>query len=136
MVTILGPLQPSPPLSATASPPSPPTSIKKKKRSKALKKAKSPDNNGSALEAAQPDITNDPKEEQARVELIVEKARAEGMTVVEEPKGRPMFQFFMAEGRTKPVMTFVDSGCSDAIFREGIPSVQWEGTITKHGLKR
>merc|ERR1719318_1900816 len=77
MVTILGPLQPSPPLSATASPPSSPTSIKKKKKSKTLKKAKSPDNNGSALEAAQQDINNDPKEEQARVELIVEKARAE-----------------------------------------------------------
>ena len=29
-------------------------------------------------------------------------------------------------------MTFVDSECSDTIFREGIPAVQWDGEIPKH----
>ena len=101
MVTILGA---SPMASPVSSLPSSPTS-KKKKTPRSPKKAKSPDNSRSALEAAQPDIFNDPMEEQARVDQLVEKARAEGVTVVEEPKGRPMFQFFMAEGRTKPVMT-------------------------------
>ena len=61
------------------------------------------------------------------------KFRAKGITVEEEPKGRPMFQFFLAKGKTKPVMTFMDSGCSDAIFREGIPAVQWEGAVSKSG---
>ena len=61
------------------------------------------------------------------------KLRAKGITVLEEPKGRPMFQFFLARGKTKPVMTFMDSGCSDAIFREGIPAVQWEGAVSKAG---
>ena len=41
--------------------------------------------------------------------------------------------FFLAKGKTKPVMTFLDSGCSDAIFREGIPAVQWEGAFSKSG---
>ena len=27
----------------------------------------------------------------------------------------------------------MDSGCSDAIFREGIPAVQWEGAVSKAG---
>ena len=31
------------------------------------------------------------------------RVRAKGVNVVEEPEGRPMFQFFMAKGRTKAV---------------------------------
>ena len=64
---------------------------------------------------------------------MVARIRAKGVKVVEEPEGRPMFQFFMAKGRTKAVKTFVDSGCSDAIFREGVPEVQWDGAISKPG---
>ena len=59
--------------------------------------------------------------------------RAKGITVIEEPKGMPMFMFFLAKGKTKQVMTFLDSGCSDAIFREGIPAVQWKGAVTRPG---
>ena len=49
------------------------------------------------------------------------------------PQGRPIFQFFLAKGKTAPVLTFFDDGCSDAVMREGVPGVQWEGMVTKKG---
>ena len=56
------------------------------------------------------------------------------MDVVPEPEGRPLFLFFFAaKGRNKPVQVFFDSGCSDAVMREGIPGVEWQGIITKRG---
>ena len=76
------------------------------------------------MQAAQKDATEKLYTEQARVDNLVDRAEAEGVRVLEEPKGRPLFQFFLAQGKTRPVMTFFDSGCSDAIFRDTIPVSQ------------
>ena len=53
--------------------------------------------------------------------------------MVAEPKGRPIFMFFPVAGINKPVLTFFDTGCSDAVVREGIPGVEWKGCITQRG---
>ena len=76
-----------------------------------------------SLNAAPEDSPDDPGVGEQAVENMVDRIRAKGVKVVEEPEGRPMFQFFMAKGKTKTVKTFVDIGCSDAIFREGVPAV-------------
>ena len=47
------------------------------------------------------------------------------MEVVPEPNGRPIFLFFAAKGRNKPVQVFFDNGCSDAVMRAGIPGVEF-----------
>ena len=41
--------------------------------------------------------------------------------------------FFPVAGTNKPVLTFLDTGCSDAVVREGIPGVEWKGCITQRG---
>ena len=45
--------------------------------------------------------------------------------MIEEPRGQPVFKFFLA--KSGPVMMFLDDGCSDCVMREGVPGVQWEG---------
>ena len=67
------------------------------------------------------------------MEEFLDTARKQGVTIIEEPWGRPVFQFFLANGKTFPVLTFFDTGCSDAILREGVPGVQWEGVVKKQG---
>ena len=118
MVSVLG----------RSSVPSPASAIRSKKKAKVPKARPTK----TANKATQ-DIPDSPGVGEEAVEANRAKLRAKGITVLEEPKGRPMFQFFMARGKTKPVMTFMDSGCSDAIFREGIPAVQWEGAVSKAG---
>ena len=49
------------------------------------------------------------------------------------PEGEPMFLFFGAQGRTKPVNILFDTGCSHAVFREGIPGKELRGMITHKG---
>ena len=58
--------------------------------------------------------------EEARVEEFLNTAREKGATVIEEPRGRPIFQFFLAKGKTAPVLTFFDDDCSDAGMQEGV----------------
>ena len=70
---------------------------------------------------------------QKQFEELFEGAKKQGIEVVPEPKGRPIFMFFPVAGTNKPVLTFFDSGCSDAVVREGIPGVEWKGCITQHG---
>ena len=72
-------------------------------------------------------------DERGKLRKFFSKARRKGMDVVPEPEGRPLFLFFAAKGRNKPVQVFFDSGCSDAVMREGIPGVEWQGIITKRG---
>ena len=55
----------------------------------------------------------------------------DGTRVIEEPKGRPVFKFFAAGGKSQPIITFFDDGCSDSVVRQGVPGVEWEGVITK-----
>ena len=49
------------------------------------------------------------------------------------PEGEPMFLFFGAQGRNKPVNIMFDSGCSHAVFRDGIPGKELKGMITHRG---
>merc|ERR1711940_185898 len=70
---------------------------------------------------------------QDQLEELFRGAKNQGIEVVPEPKGRPIFMFFPVAGTNKPVLTSFDSGCSDAVVREGIPGVEWKGCITKCG---
>ena len=44
-----------------------------------------------------------------------------------------MFMFHATQGRTKPINTFYDNGCSDAVFLEGIPGEQLRGQVVMKG---
>ena len=70
-------------------------------------------------------------EEQIQVEELLRAVEDQGVDVVAEPKGRPIFMFFPVAGTNKPVLTFFDTGCSDAVVHEGIPGVEWKGCITQ-----
>ena len=52
---------------------------------------------------------------------------------ISPPEGAPIFMFLGAEGLHNPVYTFFDSGCSEAIFREGIPGKELRGTLLTKG---
>ena len=120
-----------PPSSSTASSP---TSGRKEKSSKA---PESP----ASLKAALEDNPDDLGVGEQAVENMVARIRAKGVNVVEEPVGRPMFQFFLANGRTKAVKTFVDSDAlmqsSEKVFLQSNGMVQsanlapatWEGLV-------
>ena len=109
--------------------PSPASSPSPKRRSKKSKISESPKTANKA-QLGKPESTAVGEEAVEELRISLE---TKGITVEEEPRGRPMFQFFLAKGKTKPVMTFMDSGCSDAVFREGVPGVQWEGAVTRAG---
>ena len=53
--------------------------------------------------------------------------------IIPPPEGEPMFLFHGAQGKTAPVNIFYDSGCSHAVFREGIPGKQLRGKILQKG---
>ena len=77
--------------------------------------------------------SNQEVDAQKQLEELFEGSKNQGIEVVPEPRGRPIFLFFPVAGINKPVLTFFDSGCSDAVVREGIPGVEWKGCITQHG---
>ena len=85
------------------------------------------------MEAASQDKDDTRSEEKGKLRKFFNSAKKQGMEVVGEPKGRPIFLFFAVKGRNKPVQTFFDNGCSDCVVREGIPGVEWKGIITKRG---
>ena len=72
-------------------------------------------------------------DDRSKLRKFFNSAKRQGLDIVPEPKGRPIFLFFAAKGRNKPVQVFFDKGCSDAVMREGIPGVEWKGIITKRG---
>ena len=53
--------------------------------------------------------------------------KRKGREVIPVPAGEPLFLFHDAKGKTEPVKTFYDSGCSHAVFRAGIPGGQLRG---------
>ena len=63
------------------------------------------------------------------VRKIRRSEKKKGSELVPVPQGRPMFLFHAAQGRTRPINTFYDNGCSDAVFLEGIPGQQLKGQI-------
>ena len=61
----------------------------------------------------------------------VEKKR--GGEVVPVPTGEPLFLFHATQGKKEPVKTFYDSGCSHAVFKDGIPGEQLRGQLVAKG---
>ena len=56
-----------------------------------------------------------------------------GIETVKPPDGSSLFLFQSVEGLHDPVNVFYDKGCSDAVFRAGIPGVQLRGTLLSKG---
>ena len=52
---------------------------------------------------------------------------------ISPPEGIHLFMFFSAEGLLNPVNIFFDCGCSDAIFRDGVPGRELRGTMLEKG---
>ena len=63
------------------------------------------------------------------VRKIRRTEKKKGGEVVPVPQGRAMFLFHATQGRTRPINTFYDNGCSDAVFLEGIPGGQLRGQV-------
>ena len=59
--------------------------------------------------------------------------KKKGREVVPVPSGEPMFLFHDAKGKTGPVRTFYDNGCSHAVFKDGIPGGQLRGQMVTKG---
>ena len=71
--------------------------------------------------------------DQTQVEELIRTAENQGVDVLPEPRGRPIFMFFPVAGINKPVLTIFDTSCSDDVVQEGIPGVEWKGCITHRG---
>ena len=61
------------------------------------------------------------------------KKRDPNVETISPPEGKSIFMFFGAEGISNPVYTFFDSGCTEAIIREGIPENELRGTLLTKG---
>ena len=81
---------------------------------------------GIGTEATRSEENVDKPAEKGKLKKFFKTAKKNGMEVVPEPNGRPIFLFFAAKGRNKPVQVFFDNGCSDAVMREGIPGLNGE----------
>ena len=53
--------------------------------------------------------------------------------IVPVPQGEPLFLFHPAQGKTRPVNTFYDSGCSHAVFQADIPISELQSQLTAKG---
>ena len=62
-----------------------------------------------------------------------EKRRNPEAEFVPVPDGRALFIFCPVEGKTRDLNFFKDSGCSNAIFRTGIPGNELRGQIVEKG---
>ena len=60
-------------------------------------------------------------------------AKDNTIQVTPVPAGRPMFLFFHCKGQHKGANCFFDKGCTEAVFREGIPGKELVGVKTKKG---
>ena len=61
------------------------------------------------------------------------KRSLKNAAVVDVPIGDPMFMFFGANGRTRPLNTFIDNGCSHAVFNKLIPGQELKGQLIQNG---
>ena len=61
------------------------------------------------------------------------KEAAKGAKVVEVPEGDPLFLFSLAVGKTRPITVFYDKGCSNVVFKEGVPVNELEAVMTRKG---
>ena len=60
-------------------------------------------------------------------------AKKKGAEVFDIPDGNSLFVLAPLKGKTEPVLTFLDSGCSDAVFEHGIPGNQLQGICINEG---
>ena len=56
-----------------------------------------------------------------------------GREIVPVPSGDPLFLFHSTQGKTRPLNTFYDNGCSHAVFLEGVPGEELRGQIVCKG---
>jgi len=56
-----------------------------------------------------------------------------GRETIPVPSGDPLFLFHATQGKTRPINTFYDTGCSHAIFLDGVPGNQLRGQIVSKG---
>ena len=59
--------------------------------------------------------------------------KKKGKELVEIPEGNSVFMLAPLKGVTRPVIGFFDSGCSDAVFRHGVPGTELHGVCTDPG---
>ena len=86
------------------------------------------------IRADKPVILLDDSEATESVTKAVRKAaRNRDVQVTPVPAGRPMFLFFRCKGKKNGVNCFFDNGCSEAVFREGIPGGELIGEKTTRG---
>ena len=62
-----------------------------------------------------------------------EKKRNPEAEFVPVPKGQALFVFCPVEGKTRDLNFFQDSGCSNALFKTGIPGNELRGQIVERG---
>ena len=63
-------------------------------------------NDGTRMKAAKVDSSGDKAgSEEIMVEELFNNEKEKGIHVIEEPRGRPVFKFFLAKGKTGSVMT-------------------------------
>ena len=67
------------------------------------------------------------------VRRIKRVEKKQGAEIVPVPEGQPIFLFHPTQGKTEPVNTFYDTGCSHAVFQDGIPGNQLRGQIVNKG---
>ena len=59
--------------------------------------------------------------------------KKKGKDVIDIPDGNSIFMLAPLKGVTRPVIGFFDSGCSDAVFKHGVPGTELHGVCTDHG---
>ena len=60
-------------------------------------------------------------------------SKKRGAKILDVPDSNFMFVLAHLKGRTQPVLAFLDSGCSDAVFEHGIPGSQLPGFRINQG---
>ena len=75
---------------------------------------------------------NMPKPSRARKNMR-RYAKKRGAKILDVPDGNSMFVLAPLKGKTQPVLAFLDSGCSDAVFEHGIPGNQLPGFCINQG---
>ena len=77
----------------------------------------------------------EPRAYSATLKAMKKRLRQAGFKgeIMPPPEGEPMFLFQAIQGKTAPVNTFYDNGCSHAVFKAGIPENQLRGRVTQKG---
>ena len=59
--------------------------------------------------------------------------KKKGTEIIDLPEGDSIFVLAPLKGVTRPVMGFFDSGCSDAVLKQGVPGTELHGVCTDSG---